>query len=74
MGYYWRDSDDEKLRWHDPLLFGASLGQEDAVTFIQSNFWKSREFRARGQSRRTASLLWQDSGLDLRWNGPYYPV
>jgi hypothetical protein len=55
-------------------MFGASLGQVDAVTFIQSNFGNLGNFELAVRAGGQLAFFWLECCLDMRWNGSYFSI
>jgi hypothetical protein len=72
LAYFWRDNDDDFLRWHGPLMFGMNAGKAESAALIQSNFGEPGHLELIAQIDGQLSFFWRDSGPDFRWNGPQY--
>jgi hypothetical protein len=76
LAHFWGDNF-EAMAWNGPAIFGAELGQIDAVTGIQSTFHDPAGgyipanlevvVRAGGQLYH----YWRDAGPAFHWNGPF---
>jgi hypothetical protein len=69
--HFWRNNDDPTLPWSGPTLFGASLGQVDGVSMIESNFGSPGNLEVIARVGTTTQFLWRDSGPAFNWNGPF---
>ena len=56
------------------LMLGDSLGQIDALTFIQSNFGDLGSFELVARAGEKLAFFWLECGLDLRWNGSCFSI
>ncbi len=72
LAHFWRDNDDEELRWHGPFTFGMIAGHIESVSLIQSNFGMPGHLEIAALSDGQLLTFWRDSGPDFRWNGPQY--
>ncbi|MGA9098865.1 MAG: hypothetical protein WB392_08045 [Methanotrichaceae archaeon] len=72
LAYFWRDNDDDYLRWHGPLMFGTNLGKVESVGLIQSNFGEPGHLEIVAQVDGQLVSFWRDSGPEFRWIGPQY--
>jgi hypothetical protein len=74
MARYWRDNDDEALRWMGPELFGqdSETGIICAVSMIQSDFGEqgNLELAAVDIGGHRLMHFWRDSGWVHDWHGP----
>lgn len=67
----WRNDDDATLPWTVPYTFASSLGQIDAVAFMQSNFGSPGNFEVIVRVGTKLYGLWRDSGPAFKWSDPY---
>ena len=65
----WRNNDDPKIPWSDPLPFGQSLGQVQAVTMIESNFGTPGNLEVIALAGNQLYTLYRDSS-SLEWSTP----
>jgi hypothetical protein len=72
LAYYWRDNDDDNLKWVGPFMFGLNMGKVESVSLIQSNFGDPGHLEIVALADGQLALFWRDSGPDFRWNGPLY--
>ncbi len=72
LAHFWRDNDDDQLRWHGPLIFGINSGEAQSVSLIQSNFGEPGHLEIISLIDYQLAFFWRDSGPDFRWVGPYY--
>jgi hypothetical protein len=63
--HYWREDDAGHQPWHGPEVFGAGLGQVDAVSVVESSY-DSLEVVIRTGDR--LYFAWSDKD---GWNGPF---
>ncbi|HEX2170917.1 MAG TPA: galactose oxidase-like domain-containing protein [Dehalococcoidia bacterium] len=70
LAHYWRNNDDPNLPWIGPTVFGASLGQVAAVSFIQSTFGDPGHLEVIARVGSDLLHWWRDSGPSATWHGP----
>ncbi|WP_437654070.1 alpha/beta hydrolase [Sorangium sp. So ce1182] len=73
LAHYFRDNDTAELGWHGPAIFGADLGQFEAVAMIQRSVDAQRaagdlELVARVGDRLL--MFWRSPGSGAAWQGP----
>lgn len=70
LAHYWRNNDDPSLPWSGPTMFGAGLGNIDAVTMIESNYGVPGNLEVICRVGDQLWFFWRDSGPAFVWNGP----
>ncbi len=66
LAHYTRDNDDPARPWHMEQTFGASLGQFDAVTMIESAFGTPGNLEVIARAGDHLVFCWYDTA----WHGP----
>lgn len=69
LALYWRNNDDSKLPWSEPLPFAQSLGQVQAVTMIESNFGTPGNLEVIALAGNQLYTMYRDSS-SLSWSVP----
>ncbi|XXY45536.1 alpha/beta hydrolase [Sorangium sp. So ce269] len=76
LAHYFRDNDTAELGWHGPAIFGADLGQLEAVAMIQRAVDAPGAPAAPGDLEVVARtgdrllMFWRSPGSGGAWQGP----
>src|SRR5207245_407738 len=65
-----RRNDEPGAPWEGPTIFGASLGNVDAATLIQSNLGHPGNLEVVARIGSHLLHFWRDSEPGAPWNGP----